>query len=127
MQLTDAEWRIMTCLWQGSPASARDVLDRLGDETEWAYTTLKTMLTRLAEKGAVKETAEGKTALYVPLVSQRTARRHAVRSLIARAFGGTYGAFVHHLVADEKLSPKERAELKRLVDDASAAKKGKRS
>ena len=107
----------MTCLWQASPASARDVLDRLGPGADWAYTTVKTMLTRLAEKGAVRETTEGNVGLYQPLVTQRAARRGAVKSLVERAFGGALGAFVHHLVADEKLSPAERAKLRELLDD----------
>jgi predicted transcriptional regulator len=122
MQLSDAEWRIMTCLWQGSPASARDVLDRLGRKVGWAYTTVKTMLTRLAEKGAVKERIEGNVALYEPRITQREARRAALRSLVERAFGGAYGVFVHHLVADEKLSAKERAELDRLLHEARRGK-----
>jgi predicted transcriptional regulator len=109
----------MTCLWQASPASARDVLDRLGRGADWAYTTVKTMLTRLAEKGAVRETTDkgGNVALYQPLVTQRAARRDAVKSLVERAFGGALGAFVHHLVADEKLSPAERAKLRELLDE----------
>ncbi len=123
MQLTDAEWRIMTCLWSAAPASAREVIDRLGDEAEWAYSTVKTMLTRLAEKGAVKESSLDGAAVYEPQVTQRDARRHAVRVLIERAFGGTYGAFVHHLVADEKLPARDRTRLKELLAEHDRRKK----
>ena len=117
MQLSEAEWKVMSCLWGDSPASARDVLDRLGRETEWAYTTVKTMLTRLVEKGAVKERTVDGAAVYEPLVTQRAARKDAVRALVDRAFGGTLGAFVHHLLADEKLSAKDRSTLKKLLDE----------
>lgn len=123
MQLSEAEWKVMSCLWRATPASARDVLDRLGKETEWAYTTVKTMLTRLVEKGAVRERALDGTAVYEPLVTQRDARRQAVRALIERAFGGTYGAFVHHLAAEEKLSPRDRAELKKLLAERDRSRK----
>ena len=123
MQLSDAEWKVMTCLWRKAPGSARDVLETLGDETEWAYTTVKTMLTRLAEKGAVKEAAAGNVALYTPAVTQRTARRAALRALVERAFGGTFGAFVHHLVADEKLSAADRRELDLLLTELDRKKK----
>jgi BlaI family penicillinase repressor len=117
MQLTDAEWRLMEALWKGAPASARELLERLGRKGGWAYTTVKTMLTRLAEKGAVTEEMEGNVALYEPKVTRLAARRTAVRSLVARAFGGAYGAFVHHLMEGERLSAKERAKLRRMLDE----------
>ena len=55
MKLTEAEWQIMKALWQDWPATARQVADRLGDDVNWAYTTIKTMLSRLTDKKAVKE------------------------------------------------------------------------
>ena len=53
MKLTEAEWQIMNALWKGWPATARQIADRLPEEVNWAYTTIKTMLTRLADKKAV--------------------------------------------------------------------------
>ena len=55
MKLTESEWQIMNALWQGHPATAREVAERLPNEVSWAYTTIKTMLTRLAAKNAVSE------------------------------------------------------------------------
>lgn len=126
MQLSDAEWRLMEALWKGAPASARDLLERLGPTADWAYTTVKTMLTRLAEKGAVSEEMEGNVARYRPKVTRLAARRTAVRTLVERAFGGAYGAFVHHLVEGGPLSDRERAKLRKLLaKDARDAKEAK--
>ena len=49
---SDAEWRVLHALWLKQPASARELLDELAD-VGWAYTTLKTMLTRMEAKGLV--------------------------------------------------------------------------
>ena len=117
MHLTEAEWKLMDGLWADAPASARELLDRLGPDAGWAYTTVKTMLTRLVEKGALDERARGRESVYVPRVTRKQARRSAVRALIERAFGGTAGAFVHHLVAHERLSAKEKARLRAMLDE----------
>src|SRR5262245_49028623 len=53
-QPSDAEWKVLNALWREHPASARDLLDRLSADTGWAYTTLKTILTRMEEKGLVR-------------------------------------------------------------------------
>ena len=47
----------------------------------------------------------------------RSARRAAVRSLLERAFDGAFGPLFKHLVAEEKLSGKERQELARMLDE----------
>ena len=88
LKLSDAEWTVMHALWSAAPASARDVLDRVGTTTGWAYTTVKTMLARLAEKGAVDATSQGNQVLYTPRVSRDQAQRSAVRTLVDRVFGG---------------------------------------
>ncbi|MBE0536523.1 MAG: BlaI/MecI/CopY family transcriptional regulator, partial [Phycisphaerae bacterium] len=75
MKLTDAEWQIMNALWKGWPATTREIAGRLPKDVKWAYTTIKTMLTRLAEKGAVAETKRGHVGVYEPLVSLGEARR----------------------------------------------------
>ena len=52
MRLNDSEWKVMQALWGRHPATARDVLEQVERETAWAYTTVKTLLARLVEKGA---------------------------------------------------------------------------
>ena len=120
LKLSDAEWTVMRAVWQRPPASARDVLERAADETGWAYTTVKTLLARLVEKGALRMTMRGNVSLYEPRVTMRQARIAAVRALVDRAFDGAFGSLLQHLIAEEKLSPKDRAALARLIKAADA-------
>jgi BlaI family transcriptional regulator, penicillinase repressor len=117
MKLNDSEWTVMQAVWQQSPASARDVLERVHDETEWSYSTVKTVLARLVEKGALREQKRANTSLYAPLVSRESARRAAVRSLLDKAFDGTFGSLVQHMVSSEKLNKRERAKLARMLSE----------
>jgi BlaI family penicillinase repressor len=116
MKLTEAEWQIMNALWQEHPATARQIMGRLPVGVNWAYTTIKTMLTRLVEKKAVRETKQGNTSVYDPLVSQRKARLSALRSLLDQAFDGTMGPLVHFLAEEKQLSAEEREELARILE-----------
>ena len=111
MKLTEPEWIIMNALWDGHPAKARDVAERLPSRVGWAYTTVKTMLDRLVEKKAVRKSKKGNTGLYEPLLSRRQARSTAVRMMLNQAFDGAFGPMMHFLVKDEKLSSKDRKEL----------------
>ena len=125
MKLTKAEWQIMNALWEKHPATAREVMDRLPAGVKWAYTTIKTMLTRLVEKEAVSEAKQGNASLYDPVISQRRARLSAFRSLLDQAFDGAMGPLVHFLVEEEQLTPRQKKELAKLVQ-GQAVDKGER-
>jgi len=75
------------------------------------------MLTRLVDKQVVSEAKQGNTSVYDPLISQRKARLSAFRSLLETAFDGAMGPLVHFLVEEEQLTPKQKRELARLVED----------
>ena len=112
MELTKAEWKLMNALWDGPwPATAREVAKRLPPDTTWAYTTIKTMLTRLVEKEALSEHKRGNLSFYEPLLTKRKARMAALRGVVEDAFEGAFGPLMHFLVEQEALSHAERRRL----------------
>jgi BlaI family penicillinase repressor len=111
MKLTDAEWTLMNALWRKQPATAREIADVLPQEVNWAYTTIKTMLDRLVEKGALSESKKGVTSVYSSLITKSSARTSALKALANHAFDGAFGSLVHFLIEDKKLSPREKKSL----------------
>ena len=111
MKLTQAEWQIMNALWEEHPATAREIMNRLPKGVKWAYTTLKTMLSRLEEKKAVSEHKHSNTSIYEPLVSQRKAQLSAFRILLDQSFNGAMGPLMHFLMQEQKLNAKQKKEL----------------
>lgn len=124
MKLTQAEWKIMERVWREPPATAREVLESQGDPEAWAYTTVKTMMSRLVEKGALSVRLEGKTSVYEPRITRLQARVAAVRSLLETAFGGSPGPLLHMLVDEQDLSPEERDELRRKLVEMEKQEEG---
>jgi BlaI family penicillinase repressor len=130
MRLSDTEWTVMRAVWARSPVTARDVLEQVSHDTGWAYTTVKTILARLVEKGALAEHKRTNTSLYEPRVTERAARISALRSLVDRAFDGLFGSIVQHLVSEERLSARERTLLRDMLaasEDDAAPPSGARS
>ena len=52
-----------------------------------------------------------------PKISRQRARGAALRALVDRAFGGALGGMMSHLVEDEKLTKKQRDELRRMLEE----------
>jgi len=122
MKLTQAEWQIMNVLWQEHPATARELMQRLPKGVNWAYTTIKTMLSRLVEKKAVSEHKNGNTSFYKPLVSQQRARHSAFKSMLDQAFEGAMGPLMHFLIEEEQLSEKQRRQIFQILQEKAKTK-----
>lgn len=119
MKLSQAEWQIMNALWEKHPATARDIMTRLPQGVKWAYTTVKTMLSRLVEKEAINEHKHANTSIYEPLVSQRKARLSAFRLLLDQSFDGAMGPLMHFMLQEQKLNDKQKKELIEILGDES--------
>jgi BlaI family penicillinase repressor len=117
MRLSESEWQIMNALWKRSPATAREIIEQLPDQVTWAYTTVKTMLTRLEAKKAVAERKRGNTSVYKPLISRKQARRGAFINLFDKVLDGTAAPLLHFLIEERKISEKERKELIRMLQE----------
>lgn len=122
MRFSEAEWKVMRVVWRRPGVAVREVAAELAGETGWSYSTVKTMLARLVEKGALSLEKDANLYRYTATVDERDARRSALRSLLDRAFDGTLGSLLHHLVAEEKLSQPEVEELRALLAAEQAPK-----
>ncbi len=125
MKLTGPEWLIMKALWEKHPARAKEVAQTLPAEISWAYTTIKTMLTRLVAKKAVSESKHGSISIYEPILTRRQARRTALSSVLNQAFDGAFGPLMHFLLEDQKLSAKQRRELIKILEKNTKGKRTK--
>ena len=71
VSLGPLEQQVMSCVWKNKTCTARDVVERLGQNREIAYNTIQTIMTRLVDKGLLKRKLEGKTHIYKPAVRQK--------------------------------------------------------
>ena len=115
--ISDSEWDVMNILWSAqSPLAAADVVERLAAVRDWSPRTVKTLLNRLINKGALAYDLQGKRYLYRPRVSRDQCVRDETRSFLSRVFAGAPGPMLLQFVAQAKLTPDEIEALKRLLD-----------
>ena len=118
MRITEAESAVMDVLWTRAPQGAAEVASALPHKG-WSDRTVKTLLARLVEKGALRAEPQGRRYLYTPLIERATHRRDAVRRLSDRLFGGRAAPMVAHL-ADSGLDADDLDALERLVAELRA-------
>ncbi len=117
IRISEAEAVVMEALWESHPLSAEDVVARLGDRNGWAEATVKTLLNRLLNKGAISATKEGRRYLYAPQVAREAWLLEESSSLLERLFDGRVAPLVAHFSQHRKLSRDDVAELRRLLEE----------
>ena len=113
--ISEAEATVMEVLWRGSPRSAEEVIAALAADTGWAEPTVKTLLNRLLNKGAISAEKDGRRYLYSPVLRREAWVQQQSEGLLARLFGGRVAPLVAHFSERGKLGAADIAELKRLV------------
>lgn len=115
--ISESEWAIMEALWESSPQTASEVTKTLRASMNWAENTVRTLLTRLVEKGALKtsENASG-TRTFIPAVKREACVRAESQSFLDRIFGGAAKPLLVHFAQNSKLTAEEVKELKKLLD-----------
>jgi BlaI family penicillinase repressor len=117
IQISDAEWVVMEVLWRAGSATAADVIAALADAKDWNHRTVRTLLTRLVEKGAAEATAAGHRYLYRPAVRREKCVREESRSFLDKVFGGDTTELLVHFVRNARITPAEIERLRRILDE----------
>lgn len=121
--LTRRERQIMDILYRRGRATAAEVMaDLTGDPN---YSTVRTQLRVLEEKGQVRHEEEGLRYVYSPAVPRRTARKSALRHLVDTFFDGSAEQVVGALLGGEGARVSEE-ELTRIAEMVAKAKKESR-
>lgn len=109
----------MEALWESSPQTASELTKTLRPTMNWAENTVRTLLTRLSDKGAVQtsENISG-TRTYLPAVKREDCVRAEGESFMQRIFGGAAKPLLVHFAQNSKLTAKEVRELKKILDQS---------
>jgi len=114
--LSRRERQIMDIIFRRGRATAAEVMEELPGNP--SYSTVRTQLRVLEEKGHVRHQEDGLKYVYLPVMARHTARKSALRHLIETFFEGSAEKAVAALLGGEgsKLSEDELNRIAELVD-----------
>jgi len=117
LTLSDGEWKLMNLLWDESPLTIGGMVDALRIDTAWTKATVNIMLSRLADKGAVRIDATGRRKLFYPLLVRDEAVRQEARNTLSKIKTGGLGLLVSTMARECELSDAEIDELYRVLKE----------
>jgi BlaI family penicillinase repressor len=96
---------------------ARGVFAALPEGSDWAFQTVKTLLSRMVVKGAVAYDQVGNSYLYRAAVPREELTRQEVQSVFDRVVGAAVSPVLAHFIDEANLSDEEIQKLKQLLDE----------
>ena len=114
--LARREREVMDILYRLGEAGAQEILDEMADPP--TYSAVRALLTTMVEKNLIRHRKESRRYLYRPAVSEKSAKRSALKNLLATFFEGRPEKLVASLLdpGDQKLSREEIARIRELID-----------
>jgi BlaI family transcriptional regulator, penicillinase repressor len=113
---TKTELTVLKQLWSAGRASSREVHEGLSAETGWSYSTTRTILTRMEEKGLVERSDVHGVAVYAPALTRVQVLGAMARELTRQVFD-IKGALPASMFADSPhLSEEDLAELDAILN-----------
>jgi BlaI family penicillinase repressor len=121
--LSRRERQIVDILYRLGRATAQEVLDRMPGKP--SYSTVRTQLRVLEEKGHVRHSEQGLRYVYAPVVPREAARRSAVKHVVETFFDGSAEKLVTALLGESapRLSSDELDRLARMIEKARTGDK----
>ena len=116
IRLGRLELQIMNVVWDKSKATVHDVKKALSRRKP-AYSTILTMMRKLEAKGYLKHEVDGRTYVYLPLISQQAVRHGVLGDLVERLFEGSTPLLLTSLVEQNRISESELREIQKLIEE----------
>ena len=115
--LGETEMEVLQHVWKLKNATVAQVQERILKTRKVAYTTIMTVMKKLADKGYLTFQKDGATYVYEAARSQEDVQQSLISNLVDQAFNGSSLALIQTLVQKEDLSDQERSHILKLIED----------
>ena len=117
-RISDAELDLMEVLWAAEEAlTSAEIVERLEAQRDWTPATVKTMLSRLAAKGAITPREDGRRFLSSPAIERDVYVGRESRRFVERLFGGRLSPLVARLAEEDALDDDDIAAIEALLKE----------
>ncbi len=114
-ELTKSQWLIMKAIWGKSFSTAPDVQQMLEKQTNWTYSTVKTLMDRMVEKKMLSAEKIRNLTIYKSLLTEKQAQSNEILSVVKKAFKGAFAPMMQFLIDSDKLSDAELEQIQEML------------
>ncbi len=114
---TDRELTILRILWDNGPSTVRQVNEAMSKDGNTGYTTTLKLMQIMHEKKLLVRDETKWPHIYKPAIAEEKTQKQLVGDLLERAFSGSAEKLVMRALSAKKVSPKELARIRKMLDE----------
>ena len=111
-KIHEGEYRFCLIMWEHEPVTAVELVKLCQHELEWKKSTTYTVLKKLCERGLFANNS----GTVTPLMTREEYYGQQSHAFVEESFQGSLPAFIAAFTRRKKLSPKEVAEIRAMID-----------
>jgi predicted transcriptional regulator len=115
--LGEAEMEVLQHVWDFGPATVASIHEQIAEKRKVAYTTIMTIMKKLADKGYLTYERDGNAYLYRAARPPEEVKHSLLTGILRKVFRGSPVELVESLVTYEELSQAERLEILNLLEN----------
>ena len=115
LKIFDAEYKFLNIIWDIEPINSTKLTKICLEKLGWKKTTTYTVLRKLCERGIL----HNENATVISLIKREQVQKHESEILLDKSFDGSLPMFLATFLKDKKISEKEAAELKKMIEEAT--------
>ena len=116
IKITDAEWEVMRVVWARGSVTSREIIEILESKMQWKAPTIKTLIGRLVEKGALNTEQEGRKYIYSANIEEKEAVRSFTNDIFDRICRKNVGNVIESIIKDHILSFDDIQRLEEILE-----------
>jgi predicted transcriptional regulator len=116
-QPTDGELEVLRILWTNGPSTVKQVHKVVNKDRPTVYTTTLKVMQVMREKGLLVRNDSKYRHIYRPALPEEKTQRQLVIDFLERTFSGSTEKLMMHLLSAKKISAKERAKIRKMLDE----------
>ncbi|WP_026665023.1 BlaI/MecI/CopY family transcriptional regulator [Butyrivibrio sp. FC2001] len=114
VELGEVQMQFAKLIWEKEPVGSGELVKMCADEFGWKKSTTYTVLKKLCEKGLFQNV----DGVVTSMISEEEFYTRKSEEFVEETFGGSLPAFLAAFTSRQKLSKKELAEIKKIIDNA---------
>lgn len=116
-KISEAEYEVMKVLWKNGKMTSIDIISILSKTKKWNHNTIRTLITRLLNKKAIKIVdKEGKTYIYTYVLKQDKYIDEESTNFISKLYNGSVKNMLLNFVKQDKLTKEDINDLMKLIE-----------
>ncbi|HUQ11969.1 MAG TPA: BlaI/MecI/CopY family transcriptional regulator [Steroidobacteraceae bacterium] len=112
--ISEAESLVMQAIWDRGPLPTEDIVTAVR-HAKWGDSTVKTLLNRLLNKGALSAKKDNRRYVYSAVLTREAWLASESHGFLERVFGGRVAPLVSYFSQQKKLAKDDIEELKRII------------